>query len=143
MPKSDQPSIWPAKLLHLVLKDCEGLCNKDVRTIVQMSPTLLTLTIGYNPLLTDDTLRNVGEHCMRLQRLDIQFCVRLTDAGFGHVVLCCTELRVVMISGCELVTDATLERMRDGLPLLQTIVASKRSCPQLTTSLIDEINSRR
>jgi F-box/leucine-rich repeat protein 2/20 len=126
-----------------VLKDCEGLDDAAVQKIVSLSPKLLTLTLAHSPLISDRAMRKVGEHCPLLQRLDVQYCIKLTDYGFKHAIKGCKELRVVMMSGCELVTDETLRRMKDRLHQLDTVVASKSGCPDLTTSLIDELNSRR
>nr|CAD7420066.1 unnamed protein product [Timema poppensis] len=103
---------------------------------------LESLHISYLGRVTDESLEAAADH-PRLKTLECRGCPLLTDLGFCALVTRCRQLSRLDVSGCQQVTDVTVEmaaRQRQGSNFRLVLVVGgtgvkktvkRHNCPSL------------
>ncbi|PNF21850.1 hypothetical protein B7P43_G05970 [Cryptotermes secundus] len=79
-------------------------------------PNLVNLVISYSAKLFDAALEAIASRG-KLQKLVCRGCPKITDAGCIRVVTSCNELEHFDFSGCDIVSNATVQAALDSVKL--------------------------
>lgn len=142
------------RLCHSVLRIsfefCNHLQNFDLMPLDRFEK-LTSLNLNACRALTDSALEIVAERCLKLQRLELYWCVVLTDISMGALATaaCVPSLTHLNLSGLKHITDATfvpLARRATRLRFLdltrceglrdESLKAIGESCRDLETLLL-------
>jgi hypothetical protein len=83
-------------LKQLMLQECEGLREADVRTFTKECPSLDTLLLYCKFTVTDPTLRAIAEHCgLRLRHLWLVNVRCAGDSAIGELTHKCTNIETM------------------------------------------------
>eukprot|EP00899_Mesostigma_viride_P011738 jgi/Mesvir1/20565/Mv06236-RA.1 len=117
---------WHQHLSHLDVSDggVEGLSDVHLAAVLKRCPSLETLEVARNSLVTDVSMIALA-HCPRLRHLDVGDNACVTGDGIRAVAACCPRLRHLdVMSGCASVTDGSIESIGANCPGLQTLRAA-------------------
>ena len=89
----------------------------------------------------DEALEIVALHCPRLMRLDVCFCLQIRDSGIVCIAEECKDLRVVLLNGCEGLTDFGLERLVANCPHLGHVTVCRTSSPDISPEMAAKVRS--
>lgn len=136
---------WTYSRLHL--HEWPGMSSDLASRLLGVCPDLVELSAHCN-VLCDDALVALAQHCPPLQTLAIAVCWNITTAGAAVLFKVCSGLRVVTISNCYGLGDAT-SSIAQHCPRLETctllgqpvtdkgIGSLARGCPELTVLQVD------
>lgn len=95
-------SVLNPSIIHL-----RGLNITDHGLIefVQQYPSLRKIRVHNCPQITDESLKAIGTHCLRLMELDLTGCVKITDAGI-NALRHLTHLRALALTQTHITDDS-------------------------------------
>ncbi|CAG8697311.1 14951_t:CDS:2 [Dentiscutata erythropus] len=114
-------------LKDLSMKLCPTLNDEHISTFFnnQSLPSSLThIDLSNNQLLTDDTLKELGNSCPDLTHLQVNECTNFTDNGFIYISSKCTKLEVIDLEDCPCINDEVLRSFAAYLSDLKKICLS-------------------
>lgn len=105
---------WTAvKVAHWVGED-------EITTLAKACGLGLTsLDLYQNPHITDETVKEIAEHCSALVTLNIGHCYHLTDTALIRIGKGCTSLTAINITGCSEFSQPALTKLKRRLPSLK------------------------
>lgn len=114
-----------ASLRSLILSDCVNVTDAGVVTVARKCQQLEELAldrVAKSEKITDTACAALGEHCKRLQRVNLAGCRFLTDAALQWLAAGCgSSLEHVNLSGNALLTDASARFLGASRPRLASI----------------------
>lgn len=123
-------------LEELDLTDC-NLNDNGLKSIGRCRGLRL-LKVGYCMDITYAGLASIGATCTNLRELDCYRSVGISDEGVAAIASGCKRLKVVNLSYCSSITDASLH----SLALLSDLVQLElRACSQITSAGISYIGA--
>eukprot|EP00771_Trimastix_marina_P000543 gnl/Trimastix_PCT/1563.p1 GENE.gnl/Trimastix_PCT/1563~~gnl/Trimastix_PCT/1563.p1 ORF type:complete len:347 (-),score=36.62 gnl/Trimastix_PCT/1563:239-1252(-) len=97
------------QLESLNLSNCPGVGHKGLSRLLPNTPHLRHLYLYYNTHITNATLDLIATRVGPvLTELDLQGCPSITDQGFLRCVGMCARLKLLRMSECSNLTDASL-----------------------------------
>jgi F-box and leucine-rich repeat protein 14 len=152
------------RLIELDIAFCSDITDSGVTQIASLLPQLQCLSMAWCGKVTDSGLHSVGSMihltsvrvsacsaitdaglghlggCVRLERLDVSHCVKITNLGFVSLFKALLQLRVLVVSGCPLITDdALLACARAGSLRLQQLTL--QHCSGITAAGVQAARS--
>ncbi|KAL6064117.1 Dynein regulatory complex subunit 6 [Balamuthia mandrillaris] len=130
-------------LRKLSLSRCRRVTDKALVQILKSTgQTLQSLSLQGCPLITQQTIMAIAEHCPNLLKLDLSWCKCITDEALVELVQGCPRLEVFMAEEASLSERGVMELCH--LPRLRRLnlaycsqlsdaclVALSRGCPAL------------
>jgi hypothetical protein len=110
-------SSTPFSLSSLNISQHWSISNDILKAIIShmaFSPNseIHMLNLARNISGTDDTLLIfLAEHAAELQRLDVSYCFKISDAGLLSLAMCCPGLRAINLSYCNKLTDFSIKML--------------------------------
>ncbi|KAJ9598473.1 hypothetical protein L9F63_010842, partial [Diploptera punctata] len=95
--------------------DNKTLTNVGVKCLALL-PNLIELKMSYLACVTDESLEAIASKC-NLRRLVCRGCPTFTDVGCTRILSSCNELQLFDFSGCDLVSNITLQAALDAVKL--------------------------
>lgn len=120
----------------LINPGCNAVSNEGIAAIASL-PILDELVMSYMGKVSDDALA----HMEQLKRLQCRGCPNLTDDGTSALIQLCPQLEELDLSGCDCITNATLEvavkatRVRKSNTILKVIVGGTGAHPEKLTEI--------
>jgi len=115
-------------LVELALPLRADFTHASAGIIAQNCPALQILDVSGCWWLSDEWIIPFSQHCKELRELRMVYGVfsriHLTDAGITALSLNCTELEVLNISCCEVVSDVGILELASNCPHLQSLNVS-------------------
>ncbi|CAG8781326.1 17933_t:CDS:2, partial [Racocetra persica] len=111
----------------LSMESCPTLNDDHISILLknQPSPSPLThIDLSNNQLLTDETLKELGNSCPELSHLEVHECTNFTDNGFIYIASKCTKLEVIDLEDCPCINDEVLQSFAAHLSDLKKICLS-------------------
>jgi hypothetical protein len=103
--------------------------------VVMRGAIRVNMVIDISRNITDHTLQSIGEHCTRLQSLNLYGCREITDTGLITISIHCPELESLAVVGCcHQITDASIISMSTHCIGLQSL--NLYECRQITDASI-------
>ena len=125
---------WTA-LMSLQIYDCQWIEDKHVQDITVNCSNLLYLTICNCRLLTNNSMLNLINNKSKLQQLNIQFSLTITD--FVIVIMlknACFTIQSLRLQHCPLITDKSIQYLGQYCKQLKCLKLF--SCVSITSSSI-------
>ncbi|CAG8604041.1 19248_t:CDS:2, partial [Racocetra fulgida] len=114
-------------LKNLSMESCPTLNDEHISTLLKYQPSPSPLThidLSNNQLLTDETLKELGNSCPELTHLEVHECTNFTDDGFIYIASKCTKLEVIDLEDCPCINDEVLQSFAAHLSDLKKICLS-------------------
>jgi hypothetical protein len=89
---------------ELVLSGIPSINDEVVQLICSLCPTVLRLTFEKCSFITDVSICSIAKH-LWLEKLNVNYCPKITDAGIDVLSVICTGLQVLRIKRNIRVTD--------------------------------------
>lgn len=121
---------------ELLLDNCLNLDDVSLIRIAECAgETLERIDLTYCYKITDAGIISLAKCCKRLRDVNLAFCLLVTDFGIENVAKNCTELTTLILAGMNQLTDGCLIILAEDLPLIEELNIS--GCTLITdTSLI-------
>lgn len=108
------------KLSHLFLTYCSKITDKSIKSLAKNCKFLLQLDVSYCHALTSDSMQYIAtwKHLTHLYVscwMDIIFNGIVTDDSIRLLMSGCPSLRAIDMSGCGLITDASIAIIKTAL----------------------------
>ncbi|KAK9448740.1 SCF E3 ubiquitin ligase [Limtongia smithiae] len=128
-------------LRRLKLLDCAKLTNESVLAIAESCPLMLELDLQGCVLVDNAAVSAALTHLRALREFKIGFNPNVTDAAFASFPadgsLQFEALRVLDLTACDKITDASVRKIVDCAPKLRNLVLAK--CFNITDRSISHI----
>ena len=85
---------------------CTSVTDQGIQAVVRC-PKLRIISLRRNRNITDKSLVSLSHHCPKIQSLDLDTCVRLTDRGIS-ALSACDGLQRLRLARCRAITDVSL-----------------------------------
>ncbi|OQR87848.1 hypothetical protein ACHHYP_07972 [Achlya hypogyna] len=107
-------------LKALTLTDCGLITDTGVEALAACLD-LRELSLSGLGKITDDSLRAVGRAHRRLLRLEVAFCIQLSDFGSFATASCAAGLTALDVAGCRRLQDTGLIALCRAFPKLSVL----------------------
>ncbi|EAU84388.2 SCF E3 ubiquitin ligase complex F-box protein grrA [Coprinopsis cinerea okayama7 len=141
-------------LVRIKLAGNALVTNAAVTALVSNCPSLVEIDLGRCPSIADVAVRDIWLHSKRIREVRLPHCTSLTDRAFPavdptpesevpsrppplHIENSLQELRLLDLTGCSMITDATIEGIIARAPKIRTLNLAK--CPALTDRSVKAI----
>lgn len=121
------------KLKRLDLRSCWHVSDAGIRLLAGIpeggNPELEYLGLQDCQRLSDEALKHISIGCTRLERINLSFCVNITDSGLKYLAKM-PSLRELNLRACDNVSDVGMAYLADGgapLSLLDISFCEKMS----------------
>ncbi|RIB17805.1 hypothetical protein C2G38_1968091 [Gigaspora rosea] len=127
---SDQMMIKIASLpnlKYLSMESCPTLNDDHISILFKNQPLpspLIHIDLSNNHLLTDETLKELGNSCPNLTHLQLHECTNFSDNGFIYIASKCTKLEFIDLEDCPCINDEVLQSFAAYLSDLKKICLS-------------------
>lgn len=121
---SDKHLAWLQQfstITDLNLDACHGITDAQLQRLLP-ALTLRSLSLYWQPAVTDDTLFLIAAFNTSLRRLTLSACQKATDAGLATVATACRQLTYLDLTRCAAVSRATCTAVGRSCPALQTLL---------------------
>jgi len=118
-------------LTNLRVCGCAKVSDDGVLHLATFALQLESLALSSCPLITDHGVIAAMPLFSHLSALEMADC-QISDISISHILGTCTSLRMLDVSNCLGVTDASLRALRAGARLQELVL---RGCPITTQGL--------
>lgn len=133
---NSQPSTGAKTLKVISLQDCQKLTDESLKHISEGLPNIQRINLSFCVSVTDTGLKSLSR-IPSLQELNLRSCDNVSDIGVGFLAEGGTSLLSYLdVSFCDRVSDSAMAHVASGLSSLQCLSLS--SC-QITDSGIAKI----
>ncbi|MCB1110320.1 MAG: sulfatase-like hydrolase/transferase [Chlamydiia bacterium] len=105
------------KTAHLTFP--KGISEEEVLSRIEDA---YSIDLGYQPHVTDRTLKRIAEVSSHLGILNLEMCFSITDQGVREVVAKCPDLLELNISHCPLISHHVVDDLLQSLHLDALII---------------------
>ena len=109
-------------ITDLNLDALHGVSNTQLQHLLPSLPSLESLSLYWQPAVTDDTLFLVAAFNTRLRRLTLSGCQKTTDAGLATVATACRQLTYLNLTRCTAVSRVTCTAVGTSCTALRTLL---------------------
>lgn len=112
------------KLEDINISNLHEVCDDEVRVLAQNAPNLFSFIAKDSPLVSDESLLLITQHCPDIDVIDIsrsQFANRISDVSLLAMAQKSPTLRVLRLSGCSGITDVGLTWLSEGCKVLEEL----------------------
>ncbi|EFA80600.1 Non-receptor tyrosine kinase spore lysis A [Heterostelium album PN500] len=154
-------------LKHLDLNRCIAINDSSVLTLTMQATMIETISLAYCEDITDEAVMSIAQRLHHLKNIDLSKCKHITDQSIIEIVknrgpvlnrlvlFSCTQvtdLSIVQVatvcrslihldvSQCEKITDASLVKISQGLPLLKVLCMEECVITDVGASSLGSIN---
>ncbi|XP_059478370.1 uncharacterized protein LOC132198380 isoform X2 [Neocloeon triangulifer] len=120
-------------LSSLDLSNCSRVTDLSIRNVFKFNQ-LKYLNLERNCQITDASLQLLVMYCPSLEELNIQECGKVTDLGINYLSHL-HRLREINVTGCDLLTDASLEALMKSKSPLRAV--SLQRCSKFTVNAVN------
>ena len=104
---------WAAALVELDMGFCEGVGDEGVQAIAPLFGQLRVLSLNGCTRCGDASCVAVSRGAPRLERLEAELLLRVTDHGVQHVVRNCPALTELCVGGCNRISNISTSLIAD------------------------------
>ena len=114
----------------------DKLTDESLQSVATHCRFIEHLNIEYCFAVSDAAIRRVAESCLNLQFVDLSW-TKITDDSVVSFCKHCPQLKVILLNGCDLLTEAAIFAIAERLPGLTRIGLSEFLA--LTTTTVEKL----
>jgi len=123
---NSQPSTGAKTLEHLSLQDCQKLTDESLKHISEGLTNIQRINLSFCVSVTDTGLKSLSR-LPSLRELNLRSCDNVSDIGVGFLAESTSaSLTRLDVSFCDRVSDSAMAHLATGLPTLTSL--SMSSC---------------
>jgi len=119
------PGAGASTLEELSLQDCQKLTDESLRHIAEGLPAVQRINLSFCVSVTDTGLKSLAK-LASLRELNLRSCDNVSDIGVGFLAEGGAALQRLDVSFCDRVSDSSMAHVATGLPTLGAL--SMSSC---------------
>ena len=117
---ADVLASFSSRLEKLCLRSATWVTNEVVKTLARAQPQLKLINLSKCFKVTDDSVQALGEHCKRLQQVDLHFCGDLGTRAADALKMHFPEL-VWLLLQCNQMQEKQVKAIINSCPNLTTM----------------------
>ena len=117
----DALELLPATLTELQIGWCKQIRRRGLGFVAARCPQLRVLSAPGCDQFGDSGLMALAQGCAQLRVLNVRQC-NVGDRSVTAIAAACSRLEVIKLNRCRQVTDASLQALGRGCPMLREVV---------------------
>lgn len=120
---NSQPSTGAKTLNEISLQDCQKLTDESLKHISEGLPNIHKINLSFCVSVTDTGLKSLSR-IPSLEELNLRSCDNVSDIGVGFLAEGGAELSKLDVSFCDRVSDSAMAHVASGLGNLRSLSLS-------------------
>ncbi|XP_036826775.1 F-box/LRR-repeat protein 2 isoform X3 [Oncorhynchus mykiss] len=130
------------KLQMLCISGCSNITDASLTALGLNCPRLKILEAARCSHVTDAGFTVLARHCHEMEKMDLEECVLVTDNTLVQLAIHCPRLQALSLSHCELITDDGIRALSSSVCGQERLtVVELDNCPLITDGTLEHLKN--
>uniref|UniRef100_A0A674DTP9 F-box and leucine-rich repeat protein 2 n=1 Tax=Salmo trutta TaxID=8032 RepID=A0A674DTP9_SALTR len=130
------------KLQVLCISGCSNITDASLTALGLSCPRLKILEAARCSHVTDAGFTVLARHCHEMEKMDLEECVLVTDNTLVQLAIHCPRLQALSLSHCELITDDGIRALSSSVCGQERLtVVELDNCPLITDGTLEHLKN--